>query len=160
MQRMGILFTLTCLLGFTLNMTDALEETLTMIVPHPIFELTWDCILCNCSSIFGGAACLPCNPSTIYETDHVCSCIHQYMCRSSVDWEYICRTTATICYVVGCYWNRYDDLVRCWLIDWFGYLGLVILIRGSGRIHKGFGEALSKTFAYYPGMLDFPSRWD
>jgi hypothetical protein len=40
MQRMGILFTLTCLLGFTLNMTDALEETLTMIVPRPMFELT------------------------------------------------------------------------------------------------------------------------
>jgi len=29
---MGMLFVLTCLLGFTINMTDALTETLTMIV--------------------------------------------------------------------------------------------------------------------------------
>jgi len=31
-QRMGILFILACLLGFTINMTDALTETLAMIV--------------------------------------------------------------------------------------------------------------------------------
>jgi hypothetical protein len=35
-QRMGILFILTCLLGFTINMTDALENTLTMIVLAPL----------------------------------------------------------------------------------------------------------------------------
>jgi len=31
-QRMGILFVLACLLGFTTNMNQALETTLTMIV--------------------------------------------------------------------------------------------------------------------------------
>lgn len=35
-QRMGILFILTCLLGFTINMSDALSSTLAMIVlPQP-----------------------------------------------------------------------------------------------------------------------------
>lgn len=42
MQRFIILFTLTCLLGFTVNMTGGLEGTLTMIVPSKErFQLTF-----------------------------------------------------------------------------------------------------------------------
>jgi hypothetical protein len=39
------------------------------------------------------------------------------------------------------------------MVDWFGYLGLVILIRMSPMVSQRLGEILRNTFAYYPGIF-------
>jgi len=40
------------------------------------------------------------------------------------------------------------------ILDWFGYLGIIILVRTSHFISKRLAKLLTDTFAYYPG-IDF-----
>lgn len=37
------------------------------------------------------------------------------------------------------------------ILDWFGYLGIIILVRTSHFISKRLSKWLKNTFAYYPG---------
>jgi hypothetical protein len=38
-------------------------------------------------------------------------------------------------------------------IDWFGYIGFIILIRGTPRFSMKLGDKLKNIFAYYPGSF-------
>ena len=86
MQRIIILFTLTCLLGFTINMTQGLEGTLTMIVTIlGVFELIVDRILRYCSVVSGGIASFLGAVSSVYETYLTGHGERQYCCFGTLD---------------------------------------------------------------------------
>jgi hypothetical protein len=38
-------------------------------------------------------------------------------------------------------------------VDWFGYLGIIIIIRIAPRFSKRIGNKLANIFAYYPGIF-------
>jgi hypothetical protein len=40
---------------------------------------------------------------------------------------------------------------RAVMVDWFGYVGVIITVRLSPRISKRLGKKLSSIFSYYPG---------
>jgi len=45
------------------------------------------------------------------------------------------------------------------IIDWFGYLGVVIILRLSPFVSQRLAKILKNTFAYYPGtpfLIVFP----
>jgi Bacterial low temperature requirement A protein (LtrA) len=90
-QRMGILFILACLLGFTINMSDALESTLTMIVESsPCQSSKVDCVLCYSSVVHCGIAFNIRVLNTVCETYSICVvCRYDNGCFC-LDWKYIC----------------------------------------------------------------------
>jgi len=41
------------------------------------------------------------------------------------------------------------------MVDWFGYLGVIIIVRVAPKYSKTIGDILHKIFAYYPGTMYF-----
>ena len=47
--------------------------------------------------------------------------------------------------------HRFPPLITLLIVDWYGYLGMIILIRIAPYFSPWLAEKLKKTFAYYPG---------
>ena len=120
-QRMGILFVLSCLLGFTINMTDALENTLTMVVCFSFcIILKIDCLLCNRPIVPRRSPCSLRHSLEAHETNSHCHGGNEHSSRLCMDRKYIRRTPSTISNVMDCdfHWSIQQSHMTDFRLVW------------------------------------------
>jgi hypothetical protein len=90
---MGILFVLACLLGFTINMTQGLQETVTMIVPPIGYRPNSDRILRHCAVIPRRDPFIHGHSVAVHASYSHCNGYCECLCRRNMDWKYLCRSS-------------------------------------------------------------------
>jgi hypothetical protein len=112
-----------------------------------------DCVLCHRSFIHRSALSFFRYAFNPYETYSHRNGMREFFCRSYLDRKYVRGITQTIRNVMDRNLNRFPLLATFLIVDWFGYLGMIIIIRAAPHFSPWLGEKLKKTFAYYPGTL-------
>jgi hypothetical protein len=114
-----------------------------------------DFVLCGSAYFPGGFNILVLLHVAAYETYSRCRSGSQSHWCESLDREYFYLGSESLWNSLGCHFHRYHHVIALLTGDWFGYLGIVVLIRLSPLVNKKLSKVLKKKFAYYPGTSNF-----
>ncbi|KAL8711317.1 MAG: hypothetical protein Q9220_004214 [cf. Caloplaca sp. 1 TL-2023] len=130
-QRLAILFVMTCLVGFTLNIVEAFETTYTMMISFYLAQR-----LFQASYLLWTAYLIP-------------------MVRGFLIAQVLVTIVGSAIWVVSIHADYPARLAPIWItlfLDIIGQGVLLVLVRSAQKARNGIGRSLSKWFEFQPSL--------